>query len=116
MASVGVDAETVEGRVPVFVAFSVFRRVYSVNRSIGPVKLLVEMSMKFCLVVLVRDVESFGLLKKWPFLNHQRETLRERSRTLETWMTVHRLYALCQILGIKRTGEELVEIFLFHEH
>lgn len=47
MASVGVDAETVEGRVPVLVAFGVFRRIYDVDRSIGPVKLLVKMSVMF---------------------------------------------------------------------
>lgn len=67
MASVGVDAETVEGSMPVLVALGIFRRIYSVNRSIGAVKLLVETSMIFFLICLVRDMESLGFLEKWPF-------------------------------------------------
>lgn len=86
MASVGVDTEIVEGRVPVFVAFGVFRRIYGVDRSIGPVKLLVEMSVVFFLEFLVRDLESFGFLKKWPFANYSCEILGRSSRVLEISM------------------------------
>lgn len=102
MTSVGIDAETVEGRVPVFVAFGVFRRIYSVDRSISPVKLLVEMSMVFFLVLLVRGMKSFGFFEKWPFSIHQFEVLEGSSRALEWWMKVHRPNASCQILDAKR--------------
>ena len=83
MTSVGINTESIEGRVPVLVAFGVFWRIYGVNGSIGPVKILVEMSVMFFLEFLIRDLESFGFFKERPFIIHQRETRKDDRRSQE---------------------------------
>ena len=74
MASVGVNAKSVESSVPVFVAFGVFRRVYGVDRPIGSMKLCSKMGLMFLLVFLVGDLERLGFLEKRSFLTHPCET------------------------------------------
>lgn len=102
MASVGVNTETVESRVPVLIAFGIFRRIYGMNRSISPVKLLVEMSVMFFLEILIGNLKSFGFLEKWPFLIHQHETLGEVAvQYIENVDANPPLKCLCQMFNAK---------------